>query len=105
MARALLIDRPILAFDEPFAALDSQSADIVCRALNELKKKSAVLVVSHIAPSELGVDRALDFSDFIGNARESVTIGSPSEARAKVHRLFGSAVPATAESADSSSVF
>lgn len=46
-ARALLTDAPTIALDEPTAHLDAASADLVHRALRDLARERAVVVVTH----------------------------------------------------------
>ncbi len=61
LCRALLLRRPFLLLDEPFAALDSVSLDIVLRTLTAEKALTGIAVVTHNLPPQLPVDGVIDF--------------------------------------------
>jgi ABC-type multidrug transport system fused ATPase/permease subunit len=47
IARALIRDNPILILDEPTAALDAESEELVIEALERLMKGRTVITVAH----------------------------------------------------------
>ena len=47
LARAFLLDRPILFLDEPLANVDSESAHIILDALDKIRKNKTCLAISH----------------------------------------------------------
>jgi len=47
LARALLLNRPILLLDEPTAHLDKESEELVMRCLAKLPAQTTVVIVSH----------------------------------------------------------
>ena len=47
LARALLLDRPILLLDEPLANVDSESQEIILDALDRTRARRTCLAVSH----------------------------------------------------------
>lgn len=61
LARALLLGRPFLLLDEPFAALDAVSAEIVARTLDAERRARGILVVTHFLPPSLEFDRVFRF--------------------------------------------
>jgi len=80
LARALAIDPEILLMDEPFAALDAQTREIMqtelLRIWNEGRK--TVLFVTHqIDEAVFLSDRVLVFARRPGRLRENVTIALP----------------------------
>jgi NitT/TauT family transport system ATP-binding protein len=80
LARALAIDPDILLMDEPFAALDAQTREIMqtelLRIWNEGRK--TVLFVTHqIDEAVFLSDRVLVFARRPGRVRETVTIDLP----------------------------
>lgn len=60
LARALLLGRPVLLLDEPFAALDRISTELICRSLDQLRRHRIVILVTHYIPNALNVDRIVD---------------------------------------------
>jgi ATP-binding cassette subfamily B protein len=47
LARAFLLDRPILVLDEPLANVDEVSAGVILRALERLRETKACLAITH----------------------------------------------------------
>jgi ABC-type multidrug transport system fused ATPase/permease subunit len=47
LARALLLERPILILDEPLANIDAQSQHIIVDALGRIRHDKTCLVISH----------------------------------------------------------
>ena len=47
IARALIRDNPILILDEPTAALDAESEELVIQALQRLMKGRTVITIAH----------------------------------------------------------
>jgi ABC-type multidrug transport system fused ATPase/permease subunit len=48
LARALLLNRPILLLDEPLANIDEQSQYIILNALDQIRQNKTCLVISHL---------------------------------------------------------
>ena len=61
LGRALLLERPFLLLDEPFAALDSASVQSVVQTLTEEKHHGGVILVTHFLPKGLEVDGLWNF--------------------------------------------
>lgn len=59
IARAILMDRPILVLDEPTAATDPENERAVNAALAELMRGRTVIVVAHRLPSIRHADQIL----------------------------------------------
>ncbi|NNE94101.1 MAG: ABC transporter ATP-binding protein [Verrucomicrobiales bacterium] len=60
LCRALVSGRPFLMLDEPFAALDEESVDRVCEALQAEKRAGAgVILITHLIPEKLAPDRII----------------------------------------------
>lgn len=57
LARALLLDPPILLFDEPTSAMDNTSEDILRNRLHSLAQGKTVLLITHRASMLSLVDR------------------------------------------------
>jgi ABC-type multidrug transport system fused ATPase/permease subunit len=47
LARAFLLDRPILLLDEPLANVDAASAAVILKALDRLRAGRTVLAITH----------------------------------------------------------
>lgn len=56
LCRALLLGRPFLLLDEPFAALDPRSIEIIVDTLHREKRSKGVLVVTHHFPEQIRFD-------------------------------------------------
>jgi ABC-type multidrug transport system fused ATPase/permease subunit len=48
LARAMLLDRPILLLDEPLANIDAQSQQIIINALDQIRQYKTCLIISHM---------------------------------------------------------
>lgn len=60
LCRALVYGRPFPLTDEPFAALDIESADLVVKAMQEEKARgTGILLITHLLPENLDADRKL----------------------------------------------
>ncbi|NJF24475.1 ATP-binding cassette domain-containing protein [Thermococcus sp. Bubb.Bath] len=56
MIEPLASDRELILMDEPFSGLDATSRIIIAKALNDLPKKTGLIIASHI-PLNLGIDQ------------------------------------------------
>ncbi len=59
VARAILSDKSVLLFDEPFEALDRDNISLISELLNGLKTSKIILIASHIKPKQLQTDQIL----------------------------------------------
>src|SRR6185369_9409890 len=59
LARALLRDAPLVILDEPTADLDAESAEIVGRAVERLRRDRTVLLIAHRPELVRGADRVV----------------------------------------------
>jgi ABC-type transport system involved in cytochrome bd biosynthesis fused ATPase/permease subunit len=64
LCRALLLCRPFLLLDEPFAALDEVSIRIVIETLEVARAETGVILVTHYLPPGLKADAIANFDDF-----------------------------------------
>jgi len=60
LCRALVCGRPFLFMDEPFAALDPESVELVIKAMHEEKARgTGILLITHLLPESLAPDRVV----------------------------------------------
>lgn len=58
LCRALVCGRPFLLMDEPFAALDIESVELVVEAMKQERSKgTGILLITHLLPDSLDTDR------------------------------------------------
>jgi ABC-type multidrug transport system fused ATPase/permease subunit len=62
IARAILSDKPFLLLDEPFAALDPQSIQVIIDLINKERQRRGIVIVTHNMPPGLIFDRLIDFA-------------------------------------------
>lgn len=63
LCRALVCGRPFLLMDEPFAALDTESVELVVRAMKEERARgTGILLITHLLPEELDADRVVELA-------------------------------------------
>ena len=77
LARALVMDPKILLMDEPFAALDAQTRELMQEELLQIWRKSGktVLFITHQIDEAIFLsDRVIVFSGRPGRVRESIPI-------------------------------
>jgi len=65
LARALLLDRPILLLDEPLANIDEQSQQIFLNALEQIRRHRTCLVISHLPAVMARADQLLKLENGI----------------------------------------
>jgi ABC-type bacteriocin/lantibiotic exporter with double-glycine peptidase domain len=58
LARAFLLDRPVLLLDEPLANVDDASAAVILRALDSLRATRTCLAITHQT-------QLLDYADVV----------------------------------------
>ncbi len=65
LARCLMLDRPVLLLDEPFSALDPETAEEMRTLVRRLVSQNHwhTLLVSHVAADLALADRRLDLAD------------------------------------------
>ena len=85
IARALLIDAPILILDEPTAALDARTEAEVMEALHRLCERRTSIIIAHRLSTVRRVDRVYVLQD--GRIAESGTHEQLLDARGVYHRL------------------
>lgn len=60
LCRALVCGRPFLLMDEPFAALDIESVELVSKAMQQEKAKgTGIMLITHLLPEHLNADRVV----------------------------------------------
>ena len=88
IARALIRDNPILILDEPTAALDAQSEDLVIEALDRLMEGRTVITIAHRLSTLRNADMILVIKDGVvaenGSHQELLTLNG---VYAQLHRL------------------
>jgi NitT/TauT family transport system ATP-binding protein len=80
VARALAVDPKILLLDEPFAALDAQTREIMQSELLSIwqqTRKTVLLITHQIDEAVFLSDRVIVFSARPGSVREELTIELP----------------------------
>jgi NitT/TauT family transport system ATP-binding protein len=80
VARALAVDPRILLLDEPFAALDAQTREIMQTELLSIwreSRKTVLLITHQIDEAVFLSDRVIVFSARPGSVREEVRIDLP----------------------------
>jgi NitT/TauT family transport system ATP-binding protein len=80
VARALAVDPRILLLDEPFAALDAQTREIMQTELLSIwqsTRKTVLLITHQIDEAVFLSDRVVVFSARPGQVREEVTVDLP----------------------------
>jgi NitT/TauT family transport system ATP-binding protein len=80
VARALAVDPKILLLDEPFAALDAQTREIMQAELLSIwqqTRKTVVLITHQIDEAVFLADRVIVFSARPGSVRQEVAIDLP----------------------------
>ncbi|MBA4790456.1 MAG: ABC transporter ATP-binding protein [Rhizobiales bacterium] len=97
VARALAVNPKILLLDEPFAALDAQTREIMQTELLNIWQKSGttVLLITHqIDEAVFLSDRVIVFSARPGSVREEIpiTLPRPRDLELKRHEAFGALV-------------
>lgn len=64
LCRALVSGRPFLFLDEPFAALDVESVNLVIEALHEERRNgTGIVLITHILPEGLNPDRVVEMTN------------------------------------------
>jgi ABC-type multidrug transport system fused ATPase/permease subunit len=98
IARAILRDAPILILDEPTAALDSQSEQLVIEALERLMRGRTVVTVAHRLSTIRDVDRIFVFKDGVvaeqGTHDQLLALGGIYAELHRIQTAAGSAPPA-----------
>jgi subfamily B ATP-binding cassette protein MsbA len=74
IARALLIEPPVLVFDEPTSALDAESESVVMKAIEESSASRTVLLITHRLNLAGTADRV-----YVVDAGRIVQAGTPRE--------------------------
>ncbi|OYN75726.1 ABC transporter ATP-binding protein [Mycolicibacterium sphagni] len=79
IARALIRDNPILILDEPTAALDAQSEDLVIEAMERLMKGRTVITIAHRLSTLRRADKIVVIDDGVvaedGTHEELLALG------------------------------
>jgi NitT/TauT family transport system ATP-binding protein len=89
LARALAVDPEVLLMDEPFAALDAQTRELMQRELLRIwneAKKTVVFITHQIDEAVYLSDRVIVFSARPGRVREIVPIDIPRPRALQVKR-------------------
>lgn len=94
LARALVLDPEVLLMDEPFAALDAQTREIMQDELLRIwsrTRKTVLLVTHYIDEAVYLSDQVIVFSSRPGRVREDLTIeiSRPRASRMKHEAAFG----------------
>ena len=73
LARALLLDRPVLLLDEPLANIDLNSQHIILDALDRIRQGKTCLAISHQAALRQRADQVLWLENGVISKPESAT--------------------------------
>jgi ABC-type multidrug transport system fused ATPase/permease subunit len=88
IARALIRDNPILILDEPTAALDAESEDLVIEALERLMEGRTVIAIAHRLSTLRNADKIVVIQDGVaaedGTHEQLLALGGR---YAQLHRL------------------
>ena len=90
IARALALDPQILLMDEPFAALDVQTRDILHEQLVQIHqstRKTILFVTHNINEAVLLGDRIIVLSPRTGNINKAITINHPRPRDIESHEI------------------
>lgn len=74
LARALLLDRPILVLDEPFANVDTVSAQVILDALQTIRRGRTVLAITHEASLVRHADAVYRLTDGVVHAESAARV-------------------------------
>ena len=91
IARALIRDNPILILDEPTAALDAGSEELVLEALERLMEGRTVITITHRMSTLRNADKIIVIKD--GVVCEDALAGPLQQARQRSFRLAGKVEP------------
>lgn len=64
IARSLVHLKPFILLDEPFASLDQDSIDTLCKKINSLHSNHGIVIITHVIPEKLSYDRVVDFDKY-----------------------------------------
>jgi ABC-type multidrug transport system fused ATPase/permease subunit len=88
IARALIRNNPILILDEPTAALDTESEELVMQALERLMKGRTVVCIAHRLSTIRDADKIIVVNDGVvveeGNHEQLLALGG---VYAELHRI------------------
>jgi ATP-binding cassette subfamily B protein len=79
LARALLVDAPILILDDALSSVDNQTATQILRNLSEGTHRKTVLFISHQLSAAASADRifVMEQGTIVQSGTHSVLIGQP----------------------------
>jgi ATP-binding cassette subfamily B protein len=60
IARLLLRNSPVIVLDEPWSNLDEQAREVLAEVINNLRRATTILILSHEELPSLTVDRVYD---------------------------------------------
>jgi ABC-type multidrug transport system fused ATPase/permease subunit len=94
IARALIRDNPILILDEPTAALDAESEELVVDALDRLMKGRTVITIAHRLSTLRNADRIVVIKDgVVAESGSHLELLDADGLYGELHRLqFGSRI-------------
>ena len=99
IARALIRDNPILILDEPTAALDAESEELVIDALERLMKGRTVIAVAHRLSTLRDADKIVVIKDGVVPRTAPVNSYSASTASTQNYTAYNSATHIDRQSA------